>query len=45
MSLTIDRLRCLRCRHQWLPRSSTLPKVCPRCKSTKWDVPKPVQGG
>ena len=38
---------CLRCGHQWRPRgvdpedkSPPDPKVCPRCKSAWWNVPK-----
>lgn len=39
--------RCLRCEHEWLPRKtmraseslgpSSLPRVCPKCKSPYWD--------
>lgn len=36
--------RCLRCEHEWVPRSTRgrlhaladEPKVCPRCKSPYW---------
>lgn len=32
--------RCLRCEHEWLPRINGEPKVCPRCKSPYWNIPK-----
>jgi predicted Zn-ribbon and HTH transcriptional regulator len=31
--------RC-RCGHEWLPRESEKPRVCPKCKSANWDRPK-----
>jgi len=32
--------RC-RCSHTWLPRESgEKPRVCPKCKSPRWDLPK-----
>jgi predicted amidophosphoribosyltransferase len=32
-------LKCERCGYEWIPRSNTLPKVCPnrKCKSPYWD--------
>ena len=35
--LDIPRLECKRCGHQWIPRSTLLPKVCPKCNSPYWD--------
>ena len=35
-------LRCLRCGHQWQPRTPN-PESCPKCKSYEWDSPKPVK--
>jgi uncharacterized OB-fold protein len=32
-------LACLRCGHTWVPRRPIV-KICPRCKSRLWDVPK-----
>lgn len=33
--------RCLRCGHEWLPRKvGERPKVCARCKSVYYDVPR-----
>lgn len=32
--------RCYRCEHEWLPRMSTKPTVCPKCKSPYWDIRK-----
>jgi predicted Zn-ribbon and HTH transcriptional regulator len=32
--------RC-RCGHEWLPREKDeRPRVCPKCKSPRWDMPK-----
>jgi len=33
---------CLRCHHSWNPRKVN-PKICPKCKSKKWDIPKAVR--
>lgn len=33
--------RC-RCGHEWVPnkiRSEERPRVCPRCRSPRWDLP------
>jgi len=40
-------LHCYRCGNTWIPRSRVI-KICPRCKSKLWDVPKlrvPTYGG
>ena len=33
---------CERCEHKWIPRNSRKeePRVCPKCKSPYWDVPR-----
>ena len=33
----MDRFVCVRCGHCWWPRSDSLPLMCPRCKSYKWN--------
>lgn len=33
----VDILKCLRCNHEWIPRSSTPPYVCSRCRSPYWN--------
>jgi rubrerythrin len=33
----IKYLHCLRCQHDWLPRSEELPKNCPSCNSPYWN--------
>ena len=39
--ITVIGYRCDRCGHEWVPRDfSNLPKVCPKCKSPYWNVPK-----
>lgn len=35
--LKIPTLNCERCGHGWIPRSATLPRVCPKCNSPYWD--------
>jgi len=38
--LSVSFLECLLCGHKWLPRSLERPRVCPTCKSSRWDVGK-----
>lgn len=39
--VTINRYKCERCGHEWIPRDlKRRPRVCPKCKSPYWDVPK-----
>jgi len=33
-------LICKRCEWSWFPRTTQLPKVCPRCKSPYWNKPR-----
>src|SRR5215471_16983977 len=36
---------CLRCNHQWQPRTNERVRQCPNCKSPRWDsVPTRVRG-
>jgi len=35
----LEGYRC-RCGHEWLKRGDLEPRVCPKCKSTRWDSPK-----
>ncbi|RLF59244.1 MAG: hypothetical protein DRN27_03130 [Thermoplasmata archaeon] len=35
--IKIPALECKRCNHNWKPDSPFLPKVCPKCNSSKWD--------
>lgn len=37
---TIHQLHCLRCGYRWFPQRPERPRVCARCKSYYWDVPK-----
>lgn len=36
----LPRYKCLRCGHEWIPRSDERPRICPKCKSAYWDKPK-----
>jgi NAD-dependent SIR2 family protein deacetylase len=45
--ITFKGFKCERCGHIWAPRQAldseeptARPKVCPKCKSAWWDVPK-----
>ena len=33
----IEKKKCLRCDHEWWPKSPQEPKICPGCKSIYWD--------
>lgn len=37
---------CFRCAYVWRPRAA-VPRICPRCKSRLWDVPRlrPIRSG
>lgn len=35
----LPRLKCLRCGHVWIPRSERDIRLCPKCKSIRWDEP------
>jgi uncharacterized protein with PIN domain len=46
---TINAFRCLRCKHEWIPRVKIdelegelkeKPRICPSCKSAYWDLEK-----
>lgn len=37
--VTISKLICERCGHEWVPRVLTV-KTCPSCRSPYWDTPK-----
>lgn len=39
MEIKIQKLKCLRCGYEWLPRTTEV-RQCPKCKSAYWDVPK-----
>ena len=39
----ITGLKCKRCSHEWVPRGSGTPKVCPKCKSPYWDTERRVK--
>jgi len=42
--ITVMGYRCERCGHEWIPREMPRePRVCPKCKSPYWDIPKKKQ--
>lgn len=44
MKVTIPKLECERCGYRWWPRKEDV-RLCPRCKSALWDVPKKAKKG
>ena len=42
--INITGYKCERCGHTWAPRSklNQNPKVCPKCKSPYWDLPRRI---
>lgn len=32
--------KCERCEHKWLPKKSNQIRICPKCKSPYWDIPR-----
>ena len=40
--ITLMGYECLRCEHKWRPKVmiDRDPRVCPKCKSAYWNVPK-----
>lgn len=37
--ITIKKLKCKRCDHEWVPRISTIIR-CAKCKHPSWDTKK-----
>jgi len=36
----VTALKCRRCGHRWLPRTSDV-ALCPKCRSPRWDTTPP----
>ena len=38
----VDAYKCERCGHIWMSRENSRdePKVCPKCKSPYWNIPR-----
>lgn len=45
--ITVMGFRCDRCGHEWIPRggSEEEPRLCPKCHSAYWNVPKKAKMG
>ena len=41
MRITLRKLKCERCNHNWTPRQIEV-RICPKCKSPYWDRKKNV---
>ena len=35
---TVLKCICDRCHYEWNPRDEKIPRVCPQCKSYKWNT-------
>lgn len=40
IKITIDKFLCQRCGHTWIPRDERNVRICPKCKSARFDEPK-----
>ena len=38
--LSVLKLTCSRCGHEWIPRQEEAPRQCPGCKSPYYDRPR-----
>jgi len=38
--IELPTLHCKRCNHFWNPRMKKIPKKCPKCKSSSWNIDK-----
>lgn len=43
VKLEVDGYQCERCGHEWIARGTEEPRVCPKCKSPYWNVPKKIK--
>jgi len=39
MNYELPTLKCKRCKHEWIPRATKYPQVCPKCNSPYWNKP------
>lgn len=37
---TIRKAHCIRCEHEWWPKTPATPVVCPKCQSPRWNIPR-----
>lgn len=44
MDIKLPSLTCLRCNHTWIPRQTDV-RICPDCKSSRWDTPRAAVSG
>ncbi len=33
---SMKKFKCIKCGHEWIPRTEEKPKSCPACKNRKW---------
>jgi len=39
----VEGYQCGRCEHKWVPKIESEPRVCPKCKSPYWNVPRKIK--
>jgi len=39
-----EKIKCLRCGHIWKPRNPNNIRICPKCKSARFDEEKEKKG-
>jgi len=42
-TIVLQKLKCLRCGHEWFPRTEKQPLRCAFCKSVYWNIPRRTQ--
>ena len=33
----MEKFKCVKCGHEWIPRIEEKPQTCPKCKTYKWE--------
>ncbi len=40
VSVALPTFKCVRCKHEWVPRKPERSMTCASCRSPYWDVPR-----
>lgn len=40
IKVTVEKFKCERCGYIWKPRNPEDVRICPKCKSARYDTPK-----
>lgn len=44
IKITVEGYKCERCGYEWVKRKEEKPRVCPKCHSPYWDIPRKQKG-